>query len=216
MRSISSSEKPSSSSRSRERASHERLRARAGGHALGADADQPARAGLARHGDAEQRVDLLREDARLGRRLVLRIAGLDVHLGAAGALPVADLLGDVLGERLGAQGGLAEHHLADRVVDDLLEARHVRALLLRAEIDEAVQPRRVELLGAVGLDPDDLLDVRDAHARERDAAALGTCDWTSSRVISDIVFSKASTPECTRRWRPNWTKRHPIRTGQIA
>ena len=79
------------------------------------------------------------------RRLVLGIAGLDAHLGAARVLAVADLLGDVLGERLGAQRALAEHHLADRVVDDLLEAAHVRALLQRAEVDEAVQARRVEL-----------------------------------------------------------------------
>ena len=152
---------------------YERLRARARGHALGAHADEPPRAGLARHGDAEQRVDLLREDPGLRRRLVLRIARLDVHLGAAGALAVADLLGDVLGQRLGAQRGLAEHDLADRVVDDLLEARHVRALLVRAEVDEAVQVSGVQLLGSVGLDPDDLLDVRHAHARERDRQARG-------------------------------------------
>ena len=99
----------------------------------------PRRAG---HGGAEQRVDLLREDARHRRRLVLGVARLDVHLGAAGALAVADLLGDVLRQRLGAEARLAEDDLADRVVDDLLEARHVRALLARAEVDEAVEAAR--------------------------------------------------------------------------
>ena len=52
-------------------------------------------------------------------------------------------------ERLGAERALAEDDLADRVVDDLLEARHVRALLARAEVDEAVELRREELLAAV-------------------------------------------------------------------
>src|SRR3712207_6899885 len=55
-------------------------------HALGADADEPAGADLAGHGDAEQRVDFLREDPGLRRRLVFGVSGLDVHLGAAGAL----------------------------------------------------------------------------------------------------------------------------------
>jgi hypothetical protein len=87
----------------------------------------------------------------------------------ARVLAVAHLLGDVLGQRLGAERRLAEHDLADRVVDDLFEARHVRALLMRPQIDEAIEPRRVQLLGAVGLDPDDLLDIRHAHAGERDA-----------------------------------------------
>src|SRR5215203_2742714 len=76
---------------------HEPLRARAGGDALRAHADQPAGSVLAGDSGAEQRVDLLRGDARLGRRLVLGVAGLDVHLGAPRLLAVADLLGDVLG-----------------------------------------------------------------------------------------------------------------------
>ena len=145
----------------------EDLRARARGHALGADADQPPRAGLARHGGAEQRVDLLRLDARDRRRLVLRVARLDVDLGAQRALAVADLLGDVLGQRLGAEGALAEHDLPDRLVDDFLEAAHMRTLLVRAEIDEAVEAGREQLLGPIGADPDDLLDVGHTHARER-------------------------------------------------
>jgi hypothetical protein len=147
---------------------HERLRARARGHALGGDAGEPPRPGLAGHGDAVQRVDLLREDPAVRRRLVLRVAGLQPDLGAARALAVADLLGDVLGQRLRPERALAEDDLADRVVDDLLEARHVRALLPGAQVDEAVELRGVERLGPAGGDPDDLLDVGDAHARERD------------------------------------------------
>ena len=129
---------------------HELLRARAGGHALGGDADEPARARRARHGDAVQRVDLLRLDAAHGRRLVLRVARGDRDLGAPRALAVAHPLGDVLGQRLGPERALAEDDLADRVVDDLLEARHVRALLARPEVDEALQPGREQLLGPAG------------------------------------------------------------------
>ena len=60
----------------------------------------------------------------------------------------------------------AEDDLADRVVDDLLEARHVRALLVRAELDDALEARREQLLGAVLLDADHLLDAGHADARE--------------------------------------------------
>ena len=146
---------------------HQRLRARAGGHPGRGDADQAARAGAARHRGAVQRVDLLRRDARDRRRLVLRVARGDRDLGGLRVLALADLLGDVLGERLGAEAGLAEDHLADRVVDDLLEARHVRALLARAEVDEALELRVEQLLDPVLADADDLLDAGDADARER-------------------------------------------------
>jgi hypothetical protein len=91
-----------------------------------------------------------------------------VDLGPSRALAVAHLLGDVLGQRLGPERALAEDHLADRVVDDLLEARHVRALLARPQVDEAVELRRVQGLRPARIDADDLLDVGDAHARERD------------------------------------------------
>ena len=138
----------------------QRLRARAGGHAGGGDADQPPRAVRAGDGRAVQRVDLLRLDARHRRRLVLRVAGGDRHLGRLRVLALADLLGDVLGERLGAERALAEDHLADRVVDDLLEARHVRALLARPEIDEAFELGGEQLLDPVLADADDLLDAR--------------------------------------------------------
>jgi hypothetical protein len=74
----------------------------------------------------------------------------------------------VLGELLGLEARLTEHDLADDVVDDLLEARHVRALLPGPQVDEAIELGVVELLGSGLADADDLLDVGDAHARERD------------------------------------------------
>ena len=73
----------------------QRLRARAGGHPLGADADKSARSRFAGHRRAEQRVDLLGLDARYRGRLVLGVARLDVHLGAQRVLAVAHELGDV-------------------------------------------------------------------------------------------------------------------------
>ena len=150
-------------------AGDELLRARACGHAGRRHADGAARAVLEGHGAAVQRVDLLRLHARHRRRLVLGVARRDRHLGALGALARAHELGDVLGERLGAERRLAEHDLADRLVDDLLEARHVRALLLAAEIDEALQAREEQLVA----DADDLLDARHADAREPDGDARG-------------------------------------------
>jgi hypothetical protein len=151
------------------RAHDELLRARAGGHALGRDADHPARAVLGRHGRAEQRVDLLREDAGGRGGLVLGVARRDGHLGAGRALALAHELGDALRERLGLERRLAEDDLADDLVDDLLEARHVRALLVAAEVDEALQARREQLLVAALLDADDLLDLGHADPREADA-----------------------------------------------
>ena len=143
------------------------LRARARRHARRRHADDAPRAVLEGHGAAEQRVDLLRLDARDGRRLVLGVARGDRDLGARGLLALAHELGDVLRERLGAERRLAEHDLADRLVDDLLEARHVRALLLAAEIDEALQAREEQLVA----DAHDLLDAGDADAREADRNA---------------------------------------------
>ena len=85
---------------------------------------------LGGRGAAEERVDLLRGDARDGGGLVLGIAGRDRDFGALGALAGAHELGDVLGQRLRPERRLAEDDLADRLVDDLLEPGHVRALLV--------------------------------------------------------------------------------------
>ena len=161
------------------RAGDQLLRARARGHALRGDADQPARAELGADRRAVQRVQLLGLDPRDGGGLVLGEARLDAHLGAAGALALADELRDVLGERLGLERGLVEDDLADRLVDDLLEARHVRALLIRAELDDALEARGEQLLGAVLADPDDLLDAGHADAREAQRRRDGACAWTS-------------------------------------
>ena len=97
----------------------------------------------------------------------LRVAGGYRDLGAQAALALAHLLGDVGGEHLGFEG-LAEDDLVDRLADDLLEARHVDAGLLRVEVDEALELGVEEVLGAVGLDPDHLLDPGHADPREAD------------------------------------------------
>ena len=69
-------------------------------------------------------------------------------------------------ERLDLERRLAEHDLADRLVDDLLEARHVRALLVGAELDDALEAGREQLLGAVLTEPDHLLDAGHADPGE--------------------------------------------------
>ena len=69
------------------------------------------------------------------------------------------------GEDLGAEG-LAEDDLVDGLADDFLEARHVDAGLLRVEIHEALEVGVVEVLGAVRLDADHLLDAGDADPGE--------------------------------------------------
>ena len=85
---------------------------------------------------------------RGGGGLGLGVAGRDRHLGAQPALAVAHALGDVGRQRLRLEG-LADHHLVDRLVHDLLEARHVRALLLGPEVDEAFELGVEELLAPV-------------------------------------------------------------------
>ena len=74
-RSISSSVKPSAAQPLARALGHQLLRARAGGHAVRLDADQPARAARGGHGGAEQRVDLLRLRAGRGRRACARGSG---------------------------------------------------------------------------------------------------------------------------------------------
>ncbi len=164
MRSICSSLKPSLDEALAGAGGDELLCARAGGHARGRDPDHAPGAVLEGHRAPVQRVDLLRPHARDRRGLVLGVARRDRHLGALGTLAGAHQLGDVLGQRLGAERRLAEHDLPDRLVDDLVEARHVRALLVAAEVDEAVQPCEEQLVA----DAHDLLDARDADAREPD------------------------------------------------
>ena len=97
--------------------------------------------------------------------------GLDVDLGAPRALSLADKLSDVLGQRLDLERRFPQHDSVDGVVDDLLEARHVRALLVRAEVDDALEAGGEQLLGAVLANPDDLFDV--GHADPREAQLYG-------------------------------------------
>ena len=93
---------------------------------------------------------------------MLGIARRDRDLRALRSLAGAHQLGDVLSERLRPERRLTEDHLADRLVDDLLKARHVRALLVAVEIDEALQPRKEQLVA----DAHHLLDARHPDARE--------------------------------------------------
>ena len=68
-------------------------------------------------------------------------------------------------------GRLAEDDLADRLVDDLVEARHVRSLLVAVEVDEAVEAGEEQLVA----DAHDLLDPRDADPREAHGDAGDAC-----------------------------------------
>jgi hypothetical protein len=72
------------------------------------------------------------------------------------------------GEGLGAEGRLAQDDAVDRLADDLLEAGHVDAGLTGVEVDEAFELGEVEVLGALRLDADHLLDAGDADPREAD------------------------------------------------
>ena len=141
------------------------LRARTGGHALGLHSHKPARSARRGHGRSEQRVDLLGERAGDRGRLVLGVARRDRDLGATAVLAVAYTLGDMGGERLGLEG-LAQDHVVDRLVHHLLEAGHVRALLLGPEVDEALKLGIEELLDPVRADADDLLHAGHADARQ--------------------------------------------------
>ena len=173
-RSISSSVKPSAASA---RGSAPATSSWAQGQAVIPCASTPVSVRVPRSDDdrgAEQRVDLLRGQRRGGRRHRFRVAGRDRHLGAQAVLLLADCVGDLRGEVLGAQR-LAEDDLVDRLVDDLLEARHVDSRLARVEVDEAfelgeevVGPGRRAVAGgsAMPADSDHLLDSADADAGE--------------------------------------------------
>src|SRR3954470_12226732 len=139
------------------------LRAGTGSHALGLDSGQGAGAALRGDGGAVEDVDLLGALGGLRRLRRLRIAGGDRDLGPLAPLALAHPLGDVGGQHLGLER-LPEHDLVDRLADDLLEAGHMDAGLLRVEVDEALELGVEEVLDAVGLDADDLLDAGDADS----------------------------------------------------
>ncbi len=144
--------------------SDELLRTGAGGHAGGRHPDDPPRAMLVGDGSAQERVDLLGTHSRDGCGLVLGVARRDRDFGAQGVLAGAHEFGDVLGQRLRPKRGLAEDDLADRLVDDLLEPRHMGALLAGAQVHEARQAREEQLIA----NANDLLDARHPHARQAD------------------------------------------------
>ena len=94
-----------------------------------------------RGGDADQRDHLLRRQAGDRRAPAHRPAGGDPHLGAQRRLALDDVPRDHLCDLLD-DPRLAEHGVADRLVEDLGEARHVDALLAAGEVDGALDRRR--------------------------------------------------------------------------
>ena len=146
---------------------HHPLRARAGVQAAHAHADRPARAGGRRRGDADQRVDLLRLQARDGRRARYGELRLDPRERAQRALAVEHARGDPPREVLDRER-LADHHGLDRLGEDLGEARHVRALVRRVEIDRALDVGVVDGLLATVADADDLVDAGHAGLAQRE------------------------------------------------
>ena len=104
--------------------------------------------------------------ARHGCPPFQRIPRRDSHLGADPSLTVDDVPRDVLRQLLDEEG-LADHDLVDRLPEELGEAGHVHALLARVEVDEAVDLRGDELLGAAPAEADRLghaLDARPGQA----------------------------------------------------
>ena len=129
------------------RVADEPLRARARVDAPRLDADDAADALRRRGGDPDQLRDLLRRQVGDRRAALERVLRLDPHLGAKRALPLDDVRGDVLGERLDEER-LADHDRVDRLAEQLREPRHVHALLGRIEVDGAGDLGRERLLVA--------------------------------------------------------------------
>ena len=132
-----------------------------------------------RRRDADQRVDLLRLQARDGRRARDGELGLDARVRAQRALALEHARGDVAGEVLDRER-VADHDRLDRLGEQLGEARHVHALLGGVEIDRALDVGVVERLVAAVADPDDLvqpgharLAQRQVHRRARGLDVLG-------------------------------------------
>jgi hypothetical protein len=85
-------------------------------------------------------------------------------------LPLPDPPRDLLGQPFGAHSRVAENEVAHRVVDDLLEARHVHAPPRGAELDETLEPGREQLRRApIDADVDDFLYPREPDPRQRHA-----------------------------------------------
>jgi hypothetical protein len=117
--------------------------------------------------------DLLRPDARHGRRPLLGEASGDRDLGPSRALPVPDALRDRPRESFGAHARNAGDGVARGVGDDLLEARLVHRLPRGGGLHEAVQPGRERLRRAlVRSEADHRLDALQADAGQGDAGEL--------------------------------------------
>src|SRR6266545_5149346 len=136
---------------------HEALRTRAGVDPGRLDAHDPAHARLRGRRDPDQRDHLLRREPCDRSPPRQRVARRDPHLCAACRLPGDDVPRDVLGELLDEEG-LLDHDLVDRLLEQLGEAGHVDALLLRIQIDRAVDLRGDELLRPAPPQADRLFD----------------------------------------------------------
>ena len=89
----------------------------------------------------------------------------DPDLRAERALALDDAARDVLGEHLDEERLALDDEL-DRLLEELGEARHVDALLVRSQVDRAVDHRRHHRRGVAATDAHRLLDARDAGAGE--------------------------------------------------
>ena len=98
-----------------------------------------------------------------GVRLRMRPLRANPDLGLERLLALDDPCGDVLGEHLDEQA-LAGDHQVDRLLEELREARHVDALLVRRQVDGAVDDRGHHGLRVAAPDPNGLLDAGYARA----------------------------------------------------
>ena len=95
---------------------------------------------------------------------------------------------------------LADHDLVDRLVDLLLEARHVDALLLRVEVAEAGQLGLEEPLVAVVADADRLGGARHAGAGEADGGGgLDSCRSSGRERRVVLIGTRSRRLRCARR-----------------
>src|SRR5207247_3351750 len=111
----------------------EALGTRAGVDSRRLYADDPARPGLRGRCDTEQRDHLLRRQPGHRRLSLERVTRRDPHLRSQCALALDDVGRDVLREALD-QKRLTDHHLLDRLLEQLREARHVDALARGSEV----------------------------------------------------------------------------------
>jgi hypothetical protein len=144
------------------------LGAGAGVDARSLHADDAPSVGLRRGRNPDQRHELLGAERRDRRQPLDWIPGRDLDLGAKRLLALDDMPGDVLGEVLDEELSV-DHHIVDRLLEELWEARHMDALLGGVEVDEAVDLRGHESIAVAVLHPDRFLDSGDARAGQADS-----------------------------------------------